>query len=769
MFKTRASLHEWSSTGSRILIAVIILLNISTRSVNSQQQVVRRELVSINQLPESFSDDKLPNKDQNATDCFNYIGCFEKIPKIGHSPADPNDIGAEFILITRDSVTTIPYQETINCLSWQPETCETYPFSLETMIKSNFNPQLQTVILTAGFRTSAPCAWQRDIKDRLLDLKNVNVIITCWNKANHDLYGKSSANTRVIAKQITVLLYYLAQLNDLQLSDDSFAENIYLVGHSLGAHISGFVGQDLGGRVGRITGLDPAGPNFNDLDRKFRLDKTDALLVDSLHTNGGKSSISHVTFGTEHQVGHVDYYANNGQSQPSCSHDIFGCSHKIAPTYYLSFLEYELSLRKFLGEKYHNGYRFFAYRSGNYESFMNGSSFSQLCPTTSLDDSDLHSVDINKCVLPVDYVSNPGSFRRELRDRYNINLDPSSDYDPAQKFFFLTKKEIPYLNNHNLIKIRITKTDKDMVKFTQECSISLKLTGRNGIQTTAEIMSYNLINQDDHFELLMPYVSAESSSIYKLAKMDSNDYYLNETSRDTLLSSLNVFFPMSISIEGLGNPKEASIVDNIKGAISYFFGLGKQEPIKDRIEETKHLCNVNMEAVVVQPLKKAHRHLVAAYTIDGQEKAQPDIVVLNDGEVSPKIELFKGHKVETTTNDEEMASDEYDLGLSNDNNDNDNDMSMVFMDTVIIGPHDKSYDANLPEESSIDLDDVKDEGATEIEHEFFNTSTSFMSGKMWLISTGILISATAVLYSTWPLLLTLREGWRKEEGVVLID
>lgn len=67
--------------------------------------------------------------------------------------------------------------------------------------------------------------------------------------------------------------------------------DIYLIGHSLGSHISGFTGKTFtsltGHRVGRITALDPAGPCFSHVDPELRLQSSDAAFVDVIHTDAG--------------------------------------------------------------------------------------------------------------------------------------------------------------------------------------------------------------------------------------------------------------------------------------------------------------------------------------------------------------------------------------------------------------------------------------------------------------------------------------------------
>ncbi|CAG9830871.1 unnamed protein product [Diabrotica balteata] len=101
-------------------------------------------------------------------------------------------------------------------------------------------------------------------------------------------------------------------------------KDIHLIGHSLGAHVSGFAGRRLKRRISRITGLDPALPGFDiNLVKGERLNKKDADFVDIIHTCAG-------FLGIRDPIGHVDFYPNGGAPpQPGCTMLKFveACSH----------------------------------------------------------------------------------------------------------------------------------------------------------------------------------------------------------------------------------------------------------------------------------------------------------------------------------------------------------------------------------------------------------------------------------------------------------
>lgn len=132
---------------------------------------------------------------------------------------------------------------------------------------------------------------------------------------------------------------------DLRANSGANLSAFHLVGHSLGAYIAGFAGKFVqnatGESVGRITGLDPAGPAFRARSADNRLAETDADLVVALHTDGGVN-------GYWRPLGDVDFYANGGfPPQPGClegdGHLLFfrlvkffvvdRCSHLRAPAY----------------------------------------------------------------------------------------------------------------------------------------------------------------------------------------------------------------------------------------------------------------------------------------------------------------------------------------------------------------------------------------------------------------------------------------------------
>lgn len=143
-----------------------------------------------------------------------------------------------------------------------------------------------------------------------------NVICVDWEAgAIIPNYVRAAANTRLVGKQVAMLIAGLAAKSGLPV------ENVHLIGFSLGAHAAGYAGAELK-NLSRITGLDPAGPLFENQDPRTRLDSTDARFVDVIHSNGENLILGGL--GAWQPMGHVDYYPNGGRMQKGCSNLFVG-------------------------------------------------------------------------------------------------------------------------------------------------------------------------------------------------------------------------------------------------------------------------------------------------------------------------------------------------------------------------------------------------------------------------------------------------------------
>jgi len=154
--------------------------------------------------------------------------------------------------------------------------------------------------------------WINQTKDELLVHSDVNVVIVDWSAGNQPPYTQATGNTRLVGAQIADLIKTIMQ------STKQSPSAFHIIGHSLGAHIAGYAGERIPG-LARITGLDPAGPYFENTDPAVRLDTTDAVFVDTIHSDA--KSLLQLGYGMKQQIGHADYYPNNGYEQPGCDKD----------------------------------------------------------------------------------------------------------------------------------------------------------------------------------------------------------------------------------------------------------------------------------------------------------------------------------------------------------------------------------------------------------------------------------------------------------------
>ncbi|KAL7293169.1 hypothetical protein TKK_0013319 [Trichogramma kaykai] len=184
-----------------------------------------------------------------------------------------------------------------------------------------FNPYLRTAVVVHGFLNSHETSWVERLTESMHKYERMNIILVNWSDAFDFpfVYRSAALSTRKTANETSKLIMKMA--SDLQVPLKNWTY-LHFIGHSLGAHVVGQAARLLKmsnhrPAVHRITGLDPANPCFNDVKVAFRLRKSDARFVDIIHTNSAPGL--NPNFGLYDRIGHVDFYINGGNNQPSCA------------------------------------------------------------------------------------------------------------------------------------------------------------------------------------------------------------------------------------------------------------------------------------------------------------------------------------------------------------------------------------------------------------------------------------------------------------------
>ncbi|XP_072335849.1 inactive pancreatic lipase-related protein 1-like isoform X2 [Scyliorhinus torazame] len=239
--------------------------------------------------------------------CYDRLGCFPGgYPWTGTNerpgsrlPWSPDKINTHFQLYTRQNPNI------------SQEISGTIP---ETVATSHFNIDQKTVLIIHGYLEHGDVSWITHLCKMILQVHDVNCICVDWRGGSQCLFSQAAQNIRVVGAEVAYFLDALKSNYNYTLSD------VYLVGHSLGAHVAGETGRRNPG-IARITGLDPVEPYFQNTPLEVRLDPTDASFVDVIHTDGS-SHFPSLGFGMIHACGHVDFYPNGGENMPGCSKNI---------------------------------------------------------------------------------------------------------------------------------------------------------------------------------------------------------------------------------------------------------------------------------------------------------------------------------------------------------------------------------------------------------------------------------------------------------------
>lgn len=176
-------------------------------------------------------------------------------------------------------------------------------------------------LIVHGWQSGQARWMNRTMTELFKSESNINVFIADWSFGSDisgpsvtDIFGYETSirHMNQTVREIGSLFNKYIQKGFITRRGNELID-LNCVGHSLGAHICGLLGQLLksnGAKLAKIFGLDPAGPCFERYSEANRLDQTDADFVSVIHTSK--------LLGFKRPLGHVDYYPNGGTQQPGC-------------------------------------------------------------------------------------------------------------------------------------------------------------------------------------------------------------------------------------------------------------------------------------------------------------------------------------------------------------------------------------------------------------------------------------------------------------------
>lgn len=240
-----------------------------------------------------------------------------------------------------------------------PDIEEILVFNNQSSInKSKFRANKTTVFIIHGWINNRTSTVNTVLTRAFLQDSDINVIVVDWGTIAQESYLTAVAAVPAVGRHLGNFIKWLTTLGVTY-------DKVHVVGHSLGAHVAGNAGRATEGKIKRITGLDPAGPLFD--NSSYRLVKTDARYVEAIHTNTA-------CLGYKDVCGHADFFPNGGAVMPNCF--ISFCSHSKSYYYMAETINnnsvYGMSCSS-IHDVYSNNCRGEPYLMGNSDLTKNGS------------------------------------------------------------------------------------------------------------------------------------------------------------------------------------------------------------------------------------------------------------------------------------------------------------------------------------------------------------------------------------------------------------
>ncbi|XP_036149308.1 pancreatic triacylglycerol lipase [Monomorium pharaonis] len=227
-----------------------------------------------------------------------------------------------------DDITTNKAIETIFLRVYTGTTIEEYddyPLENASAITSRITENKPTVLYIHGFNEHLEENSVQTVIKAYLKKNDHNIIGADYRNLANGLYSVAAEHVPRVGNTVATALNEMAE-------SGFDTKKLHIVGHSLGAQVSIYVGKKVNFQIPRITGLDPAGRFFNIVHDT--LSSSDAGFVDIIHTDYG-------FYGVAKTTGTVDFFPNGGNRvQPGCPSVIppfttdDDCSHHRSWEYY---------------------------------------------------------------------------------------------------------------------------------------------------------------------------------------------------------------------------------------------------------------------------------------------------------------------------------------------------------------------------------------------------------------------------------------------------
>ncbi|XP_037113875.1 endothelial lipase [Syngnathus acus] len=331
--------------------------------------------------------------------------------------------------------------------------------------RCGFNATAKTIFIIHGWTMSGMFeSWMQKLVAAVMRRESeANVVVVDWISMAQQLYPDAVNYTHAVGRDIAAMLDWLQDELNLPL------EKVHLIGYSLGAHVAGYAGTHVRGTLGRITGLDPAGPMFEGVEEERRLSPDDADFVDVLHTYTREAL--GVSIGIQQPIGDVDIYPNGGEIQPGCSlGDVLAVAGNFME---VMKCEHERAVHLFVDSLMNREHVSFAYQCSDPERFKKG-----ICL----------SCRKNRC-------NNIGYEARKMRKRRNSKMylktradTPFGGYHYQMKMHVFDRKQADNADPTFHVKLSGEHNDtEDIFVDVHENSIGLNLTNTFLVFTEEDI------------------------------------------------------------------------------------------------------------------------------------------------------------------------------------------------------------------------------------------------------------------------------------------